>query len=466
MESRESSSPIVTKAVAASLNQEYFSGYQFHWFERLGLRLLGLLPKSVAAWAIPQVQRSSGLEPEIASRVTVAELIHNRLGDYESLRGQFPGVVIGVAQGGAAAHLARLVGGPFLPQAFVLTLKGGSPKGDPLMYFTQSANLAQKITEQNPEFMSIQHFDPVHDGWLTRRVNHLRLKLIQLPQAYRQFIHERVVPGGEVVYLDGGATWLRQPVGPRNYYQAGGWGALSPESFYYGSDRVREYCRREGLIDTGWRLPGYEVESGPESEWGSEPGLREAVQEFCAQEGYHFYPIQFKDPNQFSQLAFLAYQAFYAAQGVAPTGAVIEMFSQFDVTAVHAGKLLPIWLIFNTEDSLAFLRKMLPQVPADLPVFFSALSTFSMTPDLVPWGEWEAALGKRKWINAGARPSHYPADAAAVLDWFKPLRDWSRQQTEYTQGRLSGAQLVEMANAIRGDSYYFASNSLDKASSK
>lgn len=449
MESRESSSPIVTRSVAAALRNEFFSGYQFSWFERIALRFLGLLPKLVAAWAIPLAQRGSGLDPETAAGITANTLLQTRLLDYQSISGKFPGVIVGVAQGGATAHLARLLGGPFLPQAFVLTLKGGSPNGDAGVYFNQSKDLAQKITQNNPEFMSIQHFDPVHDGWLTRRVNHVRLKLIQLPDAYRAFIRNRVIPGGGVVYLDGGATWLRQRVGLRNYYQAGGWGAISPEEFYFGSERISQYARREGLTASSWKLPGFEIESGPESEWGSEPGLRESLQDFCQQEGYLFHLIRFDHPNQFSLLGFLAYQEFLASQGIRPTGAVVEMFSQFDANAVHSGNLLPIWLIFNTTDSLNFLRDMLKQVPVDLPVIFSALSTFSTTPDLVKWQEWEGALAGRRWVNAGARPSHYPADAAALLDWYKPIRNWSSQHGVTPSGRLSGEQLTRLADAIK-----------------
>lgn len=449
MESRESSSPIVTRSVAAALQNEFSGGYQFKWFERIALRFLGLLPKSVAAWAIPLAQRGSGLDPEIASRITTNSLVQNRLLDYQSVSGKFPGAVVGVAQGGATSHLARLLGGPFLPQAFVLTLKGGSPKGDATAYFNQSKVLAQRLTQHNPEFMSIQHFDPIHDGWLTRRVNHVRLKLLKLPDAYRTFIKNRVAPGGDVVYLDGGATWLRQRVGSRNFYQAGGWGAISPEEFYYGSQRIEQYAQKEGLSTSLWKLPGYEIESGPESEWGSEPGLRESVQEFCAQEGYRFHPIQFEDPNQFSLLAFLAYQDFLTGQGIPPTGAVVEMFSQFDANAVHVGNLLPIWLIFNTGDSLKFLRRMLALVPIESPVFFSALSTFSTTPDLVKWEEWEDALAGRRWINAGARRSHYPSDAAALLDWYKPIREWSGKHGVLPHGRLSGEQLTRLAEKIR-----------------
>lgn len=450
MESRESSSPLVTRSVAAALRNSSSSGYSFGWFERLGLRLLGSLPAGAAERVIPMVQERSGLEPRLAAEVTTDGLTRNRLLDYQDLPGKFPGAVIGVAQGGATAHLARLIGGPFLPQAFVLTLKGGAENGDAQTYFNLSRDVAVKITDRNPELISIQHFDPVHDGWLTRRVNHLRLKLTRLPESYYAFIRERVEPGGDIVYLNGGATWLRQRVGTRNYYQAGGWGDIAAEEFYFGSASLLEYASREGLSSAAWKLAGYEIESGPESEWGSEPGLLEDLETFCKCEGYHFSPIRFDDPNQFSRLAFQAYREFLTNQGIVPGGMVIEMFSQFDAGLVHAGNLLPIWLIFNTKDSLRYLKTMLPEIPGGLPVFFSALSTFSKTPDLVPWADWESALRGYAWINAGARPTHYPADAAALLDWWKPIQAWSQAHGRMPAGRLTGAELEVLAARIRG----------------
>jgi hypothetical protein len=100
------------------------------------------------------------------------------------------------------------------------------------------------------------------------------------------------------------------------------------------------------------------------------------------------------------------------------------MFSQFDASSVTQAGLLPVWLVFNTWDSLAYLKKLLQDIPTNLPLFFSPLVTFSLTPDLVPWAEWQLALKDFKWINIGTRPSHYPADTRALLDWQKPLWQW------------------------------------------
>jgi hypothetical protein len=102
----------------------------------------------------------------------------------------------------------------------------------------------------------------------------------------------------------------------------------------------------------------------------------------------------------------------------------VEMFSQFDSNAARQAGLLPLWLIFNTLDSLDYLNEMKAQFPQGKPVFFSPLATFSVTPDLVPWKDWEAALAGMNWTNIGTRSSHYPADARALVKWVELLRNW------------------------------------------
>jgi len=450
MESPDSSSPIVTRAVAAGLHGQYCENFELPAWQRTALHLLGGLPQGASRVAISRFQPLSALTPQKVAGLSIENLAALRLKDYDRAPGRFPAMTVGVALGGATAHLALALGGPFLPQAFVLTLKGGSPTGDVSTYFQRSAALARDIARDNPNALTIQHFDPVHDGWLTRWVNHLRFKLLDLPKAYAGFIRQRLEPGGEICYLDCGAEWLRFRVGERSVFQVGGWGGISPEEFLDAarSDRIRRVCRGEGLNVFDWRLPDYPLERGPESEWGAEPGLGEALEAFCQREGYRFVRIRLSQPHDFSRLAFRAVGRLLEKEGRAPAGALVEVFTQFDATAVLRSGLLPLWLVFNTQDSLDFLRRMTPQFPKDKPVFFSPLSTFSITPDLVPWSEWESALSGLSWTNIGARPSHYPADARVLVSWADKLRRWCEKNAQPIRGRLSAEELREVVRAF------------------
>ncbi len=448
MESPESSSPIITRAVSAALRGQYANHLQFSAWQSAALRVLGRLPQAAARWIIPRVQGGKALDAARMNTLTLDDLVANRLKDYDALPGPFPAVVAGVGMGGATAHLATLAGGPYLPQAFVFTLRGGASDGDARAYYKRSADIAQRFAQRNPAAFTIQHYDPIHDGWLTRHVNHLRVKLVDLPEGYRRFLRQRLAPGGEVICLDGGAQWLRYRTGERSVFQVGGWGDISPEEYLEDTQRILAYCRSIRMPTSDWKLDGFPLERGPESEWGSEPGFRAALERFCAAEGYRFTAISLPHPEQFSLLAFHAMRAALEKAGQAPSGVIVETFSQYDATAVLRSGLLPLWLIFNTQDSRRLLQQVALEFPAGLPLFFSPLSTFSLTPDMAAWEDWLHALAGRDWINIGARRSHYPADTLALLDWYKPLRRWVEQHPNPVRARLTGAELLALASKL------------------
>lgn len=443
MESKESSSPLITRSICAAYQGEIIDTYDFPWWEEQGLKLLGMLPQEITFWAVRKIQAPGVIRPEMVARLDFNQLLEERIQDYRDLPGKFPAIVTGAGMGGASAHLTCSVGGVFLPQAFVFTLEKGSESGNVQEYYNLSAGIARHLTDRIPEILTIQHFDPVHDGWLTRKVNHLRLKLIDLPEAYKEFIRERLAPGGTVIYLDGQATWLQYRTGKRNRFQVGGWGGISPEEFLKGSQRLSEYCRRE-KIQSNWEMEGYPLETGFESEWGCEPGLRWALEEFCQKENIQFIPISCPDPSGFSRLAYMAARYRLAKEGLEPSGVLIETFTQFDATMVERYQLLPLWLIFNTEDSLSFLKKMRSSFLEDLPVFISPLATFSQTPDMVPWEEWTAGLEGLPWRNVGARRSHYPADARVLVSWKEELREWCKGRQAKKMGFLTGEELERL----------------------
>ena len=124
------------------------------------------------------------------------------------------------------------------------------------------------------------------------------------------------------------------------------------------------------------------------------------------------------------------------------------MFSNYDLTAAIEGGLLPLWLIFNTKDSLEFLKTMVKDFPEEKPVFFSPLSTFTLTPDIAPFNEWENILKNYQWVNIGARKSHYPADPTALVTWSEPLRKWSEKKKIKINQWLAGKYLEELARNL------------------
>lgn len=450
-ESPESSTPIITRSVAAALDGQFSDSYPLPNWQKAALEFLGTFPQNAARWVISRFESLSGLDRAVLEDFSIDSLVQERLADYSRLPGPFPCVTVGAGLGGATAHLAHALGGPFLPQAFVLTLKGGAPDGSIQTYLNRSADLAQRIARANPGILTIQHYDPIHDEWMTRFVNHLRFKLLDLPQAYASYLRRVLEPGGAVCYLDCQAQWLRYRIAERSVFQVGGWGDISAQEFIQGSPRIEAYRRRMGLRQDSWSLPDYPLESGPESEWGSEPGLDEALEEFCRQHEYRFVRIRLPEPHDYSRLALSAVQALLNKESRSPAGVLVEMFSQFDAHAVSQSGLLPLWLVFNTRDSLEFMKSMRPIFPPDKPVFFSPLATFTHTPDMTPWQDWERALDGLDWRNIGARSNHYPADARALVHWADPLRQWVNQHPSPIRERLQVEELQAIAGRMEND---------------
>ena len=423
-ESAESASPVLTRLVAGVLSDHPETVFDFNAFEKIGLALLNRLPVSVARAVVRLQFRWTALSPREAEKLQVDQLVAARLADYDGVDGKFDTILVGSAMGGATAHLAAVLGAPFLPQPFILGLRGGSPEDEISPHLVITSRVAERILDRNPEVMAIGHFDPIHDGWLTRVVSHLRLKLIDLPRGYRVFLQNKLKPGGTIVYLDCKARWLHYKLGPRQVYQIGGWGGVSPKEFIEGSERIDHALVESGSKHRGgWGIPEQEPVEGPESEWGSEPGLDRALEVFAREQGYGFERISFDDPQGFSRLAFLAHEELYRRQGREAEGVVVETFTQYDPQLVLSSGLLPLWLIFNTTDSREFLETQSQFFPRGKPVYFSGLVTLSRTPDMVPWEGWAQALEGFSWTSIGARPSRYPEDLISLWRWSERLRD-------------------------------------------
>jgi hypothetical protein len=437
---------MVTRAVAAVLGGLPYETFVLAGWQKAAMTLLSALPMALTRKVVQWNSRQDGLAPNMARGLSVQRLIADRLADYQGLEGTYDHIVMGASLGGAAAHLASLLGAPFLPQPFVTSFRGGSPTDEIERHVQQSLELGEAVLGANPDVLAISHFDPIHDGWITRVITHLRLKLLGLPEGYRRFIKARLRPGGTVVYLDCGARWLQAQLGERHVLQIGGWGGIPAAEYLEGSQRIDDFLAAAGSCHRGgWGLPGTRFSERPESEWGSEPGLDAALQEYCHRQGYRFLRLHAGQPHDFSLLALRAHEELYRRGGVAPQGVVVEMFTQYDAQAALQGALLPLWLVFNTSDSLQFLKDNLSSLPPKIPLFFAGLVTFSRTPDMVPWEDWASAFQDREVMHVGARPPRYPEDITALWRGPRRLRAWVRANPRSVGARLAGEDLWRIA---------------------
>jgi len=429
-EAPESSSAATLRAVVAALKDSWHAPQQGTNAEKRLAKAASRLPESVIRKLIAYEVRQRALDPNLARHVKTEGLARQAVAHYKHIEGKigYPAILIGAPNGGVA-YLAALLGVPFLPAYYLLSFAHHSDPDDILAYEQRGSELIEPILRQNPDLLAVNHYDPVHDRFLIEEVNHIRLKLLSLPSAYQAFIEQHLAPGGVVFYVDNEFPWRQYRIGDRHWFQVGGLGGFSDEEFLRGSPVLDEWLAQEKSDHRGgWRLPQYEdqLEETRESEWGSIPPFREAVKAFVDnRDDWEFRALHGYHPEDFSALAYTAYLWESRLHNREVNGLLVECFSQINPTAALRADLLPLWMPFNTQDSLEFFARMTPLIPKSLPVVLSLLANFTKPPDLPLAQAWEriaSRIGPVHWI--GIQPDLYPMDLASLFDYVTDLQRW------------------------------------------
>ena len=450
IESREASSPVCVRSVAAALRDEFIDVYGVPPWQRRALALLSPLGGDFMRRLIPLAQKLAGVAPRLAATVDVEDLarshvaIYANVADTRTSQARDDAIFVGAPNGGVA-HLANLVGAPFLSQHFVISFREQCHPDDIGTYFMQGTALARAILDRNPELAVVNHYDPLHDRWLVGSVNHIRLKALSLPEAYRRFIRERLKPGGTIVFVCCDMPWLQYDVGPRHTFQVGGLGGVSDRGYIESRPELisMQQAARSPYVG-GWRL-NLPLAEQPESEWGALPQLGESVEGFARQHGYRVARLEGPHPEWFSSLAFRAWSELYRREGRPAQGVLAEMFTNVQPAAVRRSRLLPLWLPWNCVDSLDFLLRMRPRFPAGVPVLFLLLSNFSLTFDTVPWRGWLDALRGLDLRILGQRERLFPSDPVGLWAGGEELEAWCARHPDPVSGRMSLEELLELA---------------------
>ena len=455
-EAIESSSAAVLHAVAAALSDAWYQPAAADGPEARLVQSAARLPDAVVRWLVGRNVRDSGLDPVLSRYVTSEGLARQAVSVYGTVADGvgYPAILIGAPNGGAA-YLAALMQVPFLPSHFVLGFADPTSPDDILTYQAHGAEIIEPILKRNPDLLAVNHYDPVHHRFLVEHVNQVRLKLLDLPEAYRNFIRAHLAPDGALLCIDCSYTWRQYQIGPQHFFQVGGLGGYDAQQFLTGDAQLNSWLAAQGSKHVGgWKL-GEDVPQveARESEWGTPAGFREAVQRFAHDSSYAFHGLNGSNPEDFSALAYTAYLWEARLHERQPGGLLIECYSQINPTAALRSDLLPLWLPFNCSDSLLFLENMLDFVPEGLPVVLSMLSTFSSTPDMPDaraWQEAVARVGKVQWI--GPDPKRYPADLMARSDYLPQLQTWTRDRPgRPPQPRLRPEELLQMVRLLSAE---------------
>lgn len=395
----------------------------------LFLGLLSLFPENVRIAGIEWgMSLSLGERKQKLDDFEIADLANWCVAQYPT--GKYPTIVIGAPNGGVA-HLAALLHAPFLTSSFGLAIKHPPIDPDNLdAYVMTGDRFAAAILERAApgSIEVIDHYDPIHDRSLVKYVNFLRVKLLTLPPAYREFIRDNLVPGEKIVLVDCSYPWPQYRVGNGSYLQVGGLGALAPE----------DYLRRWGRD-----LP---LETRPESEWGCPPEFAATVMEFAAEEGIEVIEIRYRHPADYG---LLSYRAYLACAGVRKNQIMFDCFNyQNPCTNLQTG-IPALWLPFNTEDTLSFAREFLTGREFQQ-IYLALVPSFARSPDTVSIEDWEAVLSSHGELRLlGIDPHAFPADTLAPFRFVAQMRQLRQQYQLSTPLELDISTLEKLLCAER-----------------
>ncbi|NOZ71297.1 MAG: hypothetical protein GXP38_05180 [Chloroflexi bacterium] len=449
-ETLESSSAAVLQAVAAALSNAWYRPPQIG--PALGataLRWAGRLPDKVIASLGARALRNTGLDPALAGELTTEGLARQALTAYERVEPGvgYPAIMLGAPNGGVA-YLAALLRIPYLPAQFLLSFSHRSKADDIKSYQAYGASLIDTILQRNPDLHAINHYDPIHDRFLVVHLNHVRLKLRQLPQTFQQFIRAHLAPGGIIFFADCTYQWDQYLIAENHTFQVGGLGGYVSADYFEGNEEIDAWLESIGAEHRGgWTLSEHwPISEEPESEWGSLPEFKAAVQDFAANEEYQFKALSGGHPEDFSALAYTAYLWEADMHEHAPQGMLVECFNQINPTAALRANLLPLWLPFHTDDSLQYLARMAPYLPKDIPLLLSLVPSLLHThdtPGALAWEEVASKAGPLNWI--GVNPERYPIDIAARANYLPALQAWvNERQLPEPRPQMTPDDLLEM----------------------
>jgi len=366
------------------------------------LGLLSLLPEPLRSGGIEWgIKVGVGNRPELAERLEAEELYRWCTSQYPPKAGGYEAILVGSPNGGIA-HLAALLRAPFLTTSLAVSFRHPPIAAeDAKSYLKFGAQVSEAIVRGNGYVEVINHYDPLHDRALVKHVNRIRLRLLELPGIYKQFIRENLAPQGKIILIDCSYAWPQYLVSERSYLQVGGLGGITPE----------EFLERWPL-----ELP---LEVRRESEWGCPEGFSASVREFAERLGVELIEIKYDHPERYS---LLSYDAYLSCEGVRSSWVFFDCFNhQNPRTNIETG-IPGVWLPFNTEDSLSFAEQFLKGRRFER-IYLTLLPSFMDSPDTVALERWAALISRHGPLRlVGIDPKDYPADPLAPFRLMRELK--------------------------------------------
>ena len=417
------------------------------------LRLSSQLPRSwanvLANWALESRPQSRSL----TFSLTTADLAQWNVSQYDNLdpERRFDTIVVGVPSG-AAAHLCASLGAPLLADSFPISFAARGKPDDIAGYQQRSVDLLTPILNHNPDLLAVSLFNPIHARRQIKRSVQIYLKLAALPDQYRRFIRERLMPGGTLLLLNCSSKWSQYELGARHRLQIGSYGGFTDQEFIRGTPWLDDWLHQEGGDQrSGWRLSRHWTYQ-PEAQWGSLAAFETSVRTFAVDANVPFHTFTFSSVDEISRTAFYAWQWLFYILGIQPAAVLIESGPQLNPVIGRRSPVLPLWMPSTCSRSHALLQEIMPDFPPQVPVLFQAWPTGQLTPDVIPAKIWNTTLSGRHGRWLGGDPLRFPSDFSTIVQMTPAIAEWSRRHAHKLQRSLRFDELNELRSLLVNES--------------
>ncbi len=376
-------------------------------------------------------------------------------------RRRYPAVMVG-SSSGALTHLCAALGAPWLPQTtFVPVRQIGVHPDDAVDGMEAGREPGRLLLEHNPELQLHHMHDPNQDRLMLHLMTYFRVKRLRLGRTYEAFLDRSLHPGGPIFLVECRRRWPSTKVGERHYYQFGALGGATPEEFMHGSERVEKYLAEYRSHRRRWEPPEPN-EDAPEAEWGFEPALRDDVERFARERGYHIVRVVFDEPEDLSPFVADLYRWWYERRRLRPNRLLVESFLLIEPWwALRTGSA-PFWMKFNMEPSAEAIERYLDGTEPYDHIHMMLFSHGVECVGLVPIERWRAIIGRARKGGGfvGVDEEAYPRDFASFGRYNPAMRDIPARYP--VPGPLSLDQLARFVAETAGN-YRIRWHGLDEA---
>lgn len=254
-------------------------------------------------------------------------------------------------------------------------------------------------------------------------ITYFRFKFRRLPPAYERFLEQSLEPGGTIIIVNCQRRWPVTQVGERHVYQFGAEGGATEEEYFQGSQRVSDYLERYGSAQHRWHPPPPDGDS-PEAEWGFEPQLAVAIENFARQRGYRVLYLDFHKPEALSPAVADFHRRWYAERGIHENRLLLESFIVMEPYWALRTATVPFWMCFNKEPSLRAAKHYLASVAPYDKLYTMLFAHGVNSVGLPPIEDWQGLSHRARQGGGllGVHPRSYPAHFAAFAKYSAQLR--------------------------------------------